>query len=743
MRELSNLLASAAAAILANCGAAYAQEAVPAVDQTAGPDTAEIGEIIVTAQKREERLQDVPAAVSAIGGDALQERNITNLIDIQTLVPNLNIQQRESSGAVTIRGIGFDVLNPGAEGSVAVHTDGVVAARPAAALVGLYDLSRVEIARGPQGTLYGRNATGGALNIITRKPTRTPEGYVNLTVGNYDAISIEGAIGGPLTSNLAARVAFRTEDRDGFGTNLFDGSDIEDLNTRAFRAQLAFDPTDTLSFVLSYDYFRERDNAFVQHYGGPVTGVCSIRCGINNGGQVSPDERDVNQNTPSSNRRKYQTLALTGTLDLSDDVRLTSITGYRDGMNFWRGDLDATSANLSDVDRIEDTEQFSEELQLSGDIGALEWLIGGFYFHERNDASGTANFVTPPVPIGRFFTTGVITTDAYAGFGQATYNITDALRATVGARYSHERKRITDEVLSVVNAPSASRAEASVSYNAFTPKLGLEYHFDDDRMIFINAQKGFKSGSFAVGAVSPAFDPEEVWSYEGGIKAQWFNRRLTTNLNVFHYDYSNLQVGLVRGTILTIDNAGSADVDGVELELRGAITDRFSIDATGSWLNARFADFCIVDPARPIFVPNAANPTCIPATPPLPGQVPRQLAGNSIAQSPEWSGNFGAEYALPLANGELTLRGEVYLSSKVYFSAFNLETNSQDAYALGNLFATWRSDNDAWNVTGFVRNVGDKQVRAGSFVTTGLVGSIVATTLLPPRTYGVTVGRKF
>lgn len=709
------------------CWMAVALAALPTtalLAQEAGESEA-LEEIIVTAQKREQNLQDVPAAVSALSGVELTDRNINGLLDMQRLVPSLNIHQRESSGAIAIRGIGFDALNPGAEGSVAVHSDGVFAGRPTSVLASFYDIERVEVARGPQGTLYGRNATAGALNVITRKPTDEFEGYVNVTAGNYNAVSAEGAVSGPLVNErLAARVAFRREVRDGYGTNRFNGADIDDLDALGARAHLSFTPTSSLSMLLTLDYFEQDDNAFAIHYGGPVAGTCSIRCGISQGGRVPADIRDVDQNSPTVNRRKYKTAALNAAWDISDAIKLTSISGYREGQSSWFGDLDATSAAISDIDRIEDTTQISQELQLAGDAGRLGWLFGAFYFQEDSSHTGEADFIRPPSPIGNFFTAGDIDTEAYAPFGELTYGITDRLNITAGARYSYERRIIRDEVLSVVNAPSGTRAAASSDFSSFTPKLGLDYHFDDQRMIYVSAQEGFKSGAFAVGALSPAFAPEEVTAYEAGLRARWFDRALTTNLTGFYYDYSDLHVGLVMGTILNIVNASDAEIKGVELEVAANLSDRLSIDLSGTWLDSEFGNYLLVDPARAAL-------------------GPQQLEGRRLSQSPEWTGNLGVEYQLPVLRGDLTLRGEVFASSQVYFSVFNLETNKQPGYALGNVFATWRSGDRAWSATAFVRNVADRTVKAGSFVSTALVGGIADVTLEPPRVYGITLNRNF
>jgi iron complex outermembrane receptor protein len=732
------LLALTAQPALGQTAPAAAAAAAPAPPSPSEPAQ---DDIVVTAQKRSERLQDVPLAVTAIGGDTLATRGSGDLASVQALVPNVNISQRQSSGVVTVRGIGFDIITAGADSSVAVHIDGVYVSRPAAALAGLYDIERIEVARGPQGTLYGRNATGGAINIISRRPTEEPSGYVNASFGNYSALTVEGALSGAIVpGKIRARIAFKSDDHSGYGTNLLTGKDIDDLNSRAARASIEFLPTDNFTLLVVGDYFREKDSAFATHYAGPIIPGCVAACGVSNGGLVAPDIRDVNQDAATTNEREFYGVNASASLDLGA-AQLTSITGYRKGTNDYQGDLDGTSAFGASYTRNEDQRQFSQELQLGGKTGGLTWLLGGYYFNEHNFARGTALFNPATTAGGRstFFQGGTLITDAYAVFGQASYELVPGLSLTLGGRYSHEKKRIEGERLLFVPVTNSTRAAAGlpdeVSFSSFTPKFGLEYKIDRDKLVYASVQKGFKSGSFAVGAITPAFRPETIWSYEIGFKGTWLGGALTTNLAAFHYDYSDLQQGVVSGPVVVVGNAANAKVDGVELELRARLGGGFSIDAAGGWLHARFSDYCTNDPARPAFNTLPADPGCTTG--------PRQLAGNLLSQAPRWSGNLGIEYATSAFGGELKARAEASGSSRVYFSAYNLENNSQAPYALFNAYLNWTSRDDHWTGGLFMRNIADRTVKGGSFVSTALVGSIINAALLPPRTYGLRVGYKF
>lgn len=686
-----------------------------------------IADIVVTAQKRAENLQSVPLAVSAFSGNALQNRAVSSLVDIQTLVPSVNIQPQFAAGVVTIRGIGFAVINAGAESSVALHVDGVYMSRPAAALAGLYDVQRIEVARGPQGTLYGRNSTGGAINIVTNKPTSDWSGEARLTLGNYNEQALELAIGGPIIPDkLSFRVSGKIERRDGYDLNLFNGKHVEDLDTNAARAQLLLTPDERFSLLISADIFKENDSAFVFHYAGPANGtVCNASCGVNRGGTVPDDIRDVDQNTPPVNRRNYKGLMATAKEKLSDAITLSSITGYRRTNSYFNADLDATSVYLTDVGRLERAKQFSEEAQVSLETRKFTGILGGYYFYENVLGQGTSVFNKALLPFSYFCQCGTLRTHAAAGFGQLTFHATDALSFTVGGRYSHETKQVLDEVLIFRPNPDTRRPASSpskLSFNSFTPKFAAEYKFGAGKMIYANIQRGFKSGGFALGSVTPGFQPETVWSYEAGIKATWFDGMLRTNLAGFHYDYSNLQVGFVQGLTPVIQNAASARIDGAEFEIAFTPVKPLRLEAIGSYLDTRFVKYSTADNSRPQL--GILN-----------------LAGNQLSQAPKFSGTFAATYTVPVADGALDLRGEAFVSSRVYFSPFNTDVNSQARYHLFNAFATWKRGK--LSIGAYARNLTNKTYLVGASVASPLVGTTLNVTLGAPRTFGGTVGYSF
>lgn len=744
MRSLSRILRLSTGALCLSLPViVHAQQpAVTQGDRTAGGNDArdELSEIVVTAQRRSERLQDIPMAVTALGEAAFQRAPVTNLSDIQTSIPNVNISLRNGSGVVAIRGIGYDIVTAGADGSVAIHNDGVYQSRPAAALSSLYDVERIEVARGPQGTLYGRNATGGAINVISRKPTDTPEGYLDLSYGNYNAVTVEGAVSAPIVEDkLRARVAAKIEERDGWGTNLFNGKDVDDVKSRAIRGMLDFQPGDAVSFLLTGEYFRRDDSANALHFVGCVAPVCNANAAINRGYWVPANPRDVNQDAQAGYRPEQYGLSLTSNIELPF-ADLSAISGYRNGKSYFFGEFDGTAQPGSFATREENYHTFSQEVQLGRSFDAVDWIVGAFYFDEKNYARTNGQFPPFLAPaLSRIFQGGTLFTKAYAAFGELSYHITPDLTVTAGGRYSRERKRVEDEFIftngpaNAVGRPATPTAAVpcvvcrglpdTSRFSAFTPKFGAQYKISSRQMVYVNVQKGFKSGGFAVGAVTPAFKPETIWSYEAGLKADWFDRALTTNIAIYHYDYEDLQVGQIVGTATEIRNAASAKIDGVEAEIRLAVSDHVTLDGFGAYNHARFTSYTAPNPAI-----NAA--------------LPLDLSGNLLSNAPKWTGKIGAEYNIDAPGGSLTWRGEMFTSSRVYFSPFNNLTNSQKPYTLLNASLRFDADDD-WYASLYANNIGNRLVKSGSIVSSGAVGAFVAAQYLPPRMYGLKIGKQF
>ena len=721
--------------------------------QQAAAESGQIGDIIVTAQKRSESLQRVPLAVTAVTSDQLARSEIRDLIGVATVVPNLSLGQQLGVARVYLRGIGLENVASGAEGSIAFHLDNVFISRPVAALASFYDVGQIEVLRGPQGTLYGRNATGGSINITTRDPTQTLTGYANLTVGNYGRVDTDGAISGPLVRDrLAVRVAFQTQDRDGFGRNITTGNRIDDLKTRAVRVSLLFTPNDRITMLTKADYYRQEDNSGGYHFlgtgGFSAPGVPVPLTGLAAGGRLARNVRDIATETDPTNDIEFWGVSNKLSFDLSDEISLTSITGYRWLRYTTTTDLDPTSASLAPILQFERDTQFSQELQLAGDFDRFKWLLGFFYFDEDNDGLQRVPLSTfiigAPAPgalTQGFYGGGFIKTKALAGFGQASYEIFDGFSLTLGARYSSEKKTNHDEFAfdfanpyDPVNPPVRTVADRSRRFNSFTPKIGLDYQVTPDVLIYGSWSKGFKAGTYNLGVLQPPVSPEKISAFEAGIKSSLFDRRLTANVAGFYYDYKDLQVSKLNGQTIQLENAANAEIYGLEVELQARLGPRVQVNANGSWLHARFTDYISADPARP-FGGGIVDPVS--------GAPAFDLAGNSLSQSPDFTFFVGAQYELPTAVGGFTLRGEVSWRDRIYYTPFNVKYVGQGPNAKANVFLNWTAPDERLNGSIFMKNVFNRTTFGPSYISTGLVGFPINGYLEDPRTYGLRIGYKF
>lgn len=715
--------------------------AVPVLAQTgapAGADASEptaFDEIIVTAQRRETSIQDTPLAINALGGDEMASRQITDLESLSAALPNVNFGRNVGFARIAIRGVGLDTTTTGQEGRVAYHLDGVYISRPSATGGTFFDIDRVEVVRGPQGTLYGRNATAGAINVITNNPSENLEGYIRTTVGNYNLIMSEGAIGGPIAGPVSARVAGQIVKRDGFSKNLFLGNDHDDQDTWSLRGKIRFEPSDDFDLVISGDYHSEDDRNYTYHYLGPgKAGVVPL--GQRLGGSTAADPRDNYADSPTTNRRTFRGLSAVANWRLPW-ATLTSISGYRDSRVRWSSDQDNTEVAVTVFNMVERSKQYSQELRLAGDFGRGNWLVGGYYFKENifgyNDFTPMTRAVTGgPNTLARgLYYGGDIEAESYAVFGQVDFEITDALILQLGARYSDESKRVDEFTtrLDLATAPTAdpvirATQKASVSADSFSPRVGLQYKLSRDAMVYASYSKGFKSGGFNLGAINPAYAPEELTSYEIGLKADWLDGRLRTNLSAFDYSYDNLQVQKLVGATVQVVNAASAKIRGIEAELKAIPVEHLELGIDMSFFDSKYRNFSTADPARAEL-----------------GVI--DLSGNRLSQAPDYTISASAQYTVPTAVGDFRFRIESRWVDRVYFSPFNVEETSQDANSKINLFLNYKHRDGRWTASAFVRNLTDKTTVASSQVSASLFGFPVLGAFDPPRTYGFELGHAF
>jgi iron complex outermembrane receptor protein len=722
--------------------------AQPTWAQTQTTETSGLEDIIITAERREASIQDTALSITAVTGDTLTQAGVTSTESLANVTPGLLVQ-RSVIGKISIRGVGNENYTISGDPGVAVHSDSVYVARAAAGLFDLFDINRVEVLRGPQGTLYGRNATGGVINVIPNTPTEEFGGRLSAEYGNYDKIRVEGMLNGGLAPGLSARVAVLGAWRDGYTTNVFPGAkarglgDLDNQDLMAVRGQLAY-AGEGFRARLAVEYINDNSNLPPYKYlnvpTAPVVAGQNYRIG-----QLRVVEQGFELAVPGATRGvgtdadlfKTNQLGIGLHLDFDiGDLTLKSITGFRSTQFKWFNDGDGAPIFHVNYIQQDDNKQYSQELQLASQSDRIDWIVGVFGFRETGDT-----YIALPFTFGAnlpFYIDirGDAKTRALAAFGEATFKATEQLKLTVGARYNNERRSIAGTYIINFGALTPVPLAGKETFNSFTPRFVVSYEPSDDLTVYGSVTRGFKSGGFNLLAIQPSFDPEKVWSFEAGFKSQFLDNRLRFNANIFYMDYKDMQVGQIINLSSVITNAASSRLYGLEAELAAKPNDVFEFGGTLAYLNAKFKDFCTGDPTRPTAPVsagcNAANPI--------------QLKGNRLARSPEWAltGYFvlGDDFD---GIGNVSLRGDIRYQSQMFFTQFNRTAAAQPpgveqkSYAIANMRLTWTSESERFSVAGYVNNLFDKDyftevLESGAFNPQLVSQGYVA----PPRTYGLT-----
>jgi iron complex outermembrane recepter protein len=557
---------------------------------------AALEEVVVTAQKREESLQNTPISLVALDTAALEKQGISNLGELPRSVPNLQITPAPSNAAslrIYIRGVGNFDDQLTQDPSVAVYTDGVYMARSQGLASEVADLERIEVLRGPQGSLYGRNATGGAINFITKAPQLGAFGFSqSLTFGSYDEVRSRTMINAPLTDTVALRLSYAQAKKDGFVTNEGSGEDtFGGKDRRAARIDLRWQPNEQWDLRYSYDQSDIEDSAM---YFSPAKRTDS-------GDRPSRSTPNVRDFKPSDITTKGH--QLTASWKISDALTLKSISAYRDLDNYDYQDYlsyfptAVTGFTIAIVQDDLQQKQWSQELQALGTLFGeqLQYIVGAYYFHETGDG-----LISTRSPVSAFREQRDFSIDNTAGaiFGQATYT-PDALKRlhlTLGLRESKDKREA--DLAITTNVPGGSGAgTGDDEFSNFTPSFTAAYDVTDAANVYVKVAKGYKSGGFNVRPATIAdfasgFGPEKLTSYEIGAKTQWWDDRLRFNAAVFRSKYDDIQINtqsdVSRPTVSNIINAGKATIDGVELELTALLTDQLSVNVNYGYLDAHY-----------------------------------------------------------------------------------------------------------------------------------------------------------
>jgi len=693
-------------------------------------------EIVVTAQKRTERLLDVPIAVSAIDQAAIEKGQMRTTQDIQNMVPSLVFTSLASSATPYLRGVGSDIAQPNAEAGVATHLDGVFVSLAAVGVQDLLAVERIEVLSGPQGTLYGRNAVGGAINVITRTPMQELEAGATITVGNYSRQEFTGYVSGGLGENFAAGIYAATSARDTYYDRVQPQrlNEPRDEESDAVRIKFAWTPGDNISVVGSVEHM-EREN----FEGG------AYRNEQHNSIMLAPpfdQPAIIDEYTVVSDRPQFSKARQTGATlraDISfDAATLVSISGYRDTDFHLSSDLDGSQADFLGIEAWQKSEQFSQEIQLlSPEDAPFRWIVGAYAFEERTgflpvDTAGAILLgAVPPLPIYHNLATSPIDTSAWALFVQATFPLTEAMNLTVGGRHSEDKKELngasdtfTDvdgNLIFAVPYPDGSK-----TWRAFTPKITLDYQFADT-MLYATYSKGFKSGAYNVSTPSPDLrgpvDPEKLTSYEVGSKSEFAAGRVRFETALYFYDFKNIQLQIFDPAISNstiLQNAAEAELYGLDLSLSMQVTEDLALRINGAWERGEYKryDRAVVFVETPMG--NISTST--------------DLTGKDMSRIPEWVFSASLDHRLPLQNG-----GSIDTAVSWYYNdGYNFDPAgqlAQDSYHNVNLSMGYTFPGEQVSLIAFANNLTDSHHYNSRFYgPTAILAQDAA-----PRMYGLTL----
>ncbi|WP_336968036.1 TonB-dependent receptor [Brevundimonas aurantiaca] len=740
------LLAGAAWCVLA--GATVAQDAEATAQAANAQDAATVDDIVVTARRRAESLQDVPVAVTAVTGEQLEARGALDITELARSTPSLTLNAARGSNSTLIsfiRGVGQQDPLWGFDPGVGLYIDDVYVARPQAAVLDIFDVERVEVLRGPQGTLYGRNTIGGAIKYVTsRINADEPEGRLRASYGSYNQRDVIASAQLPFSDEFKVSAALARYLRDGYGKNLNTGNEHYNKDVTAFRASAEWSPTDSLFFRLAGDLVNDDSNA---------------RHGHREFAPSPADVYDTNAGAGDKNRVQTRGVSLTGEWEMSDMFTFKSITAYREGLTRGNIDFDNLPQPILDIPAAYDDDQFSQEFQVLVSAGRLNGVAGVYYMDANASGAfdtvvGLANLTT--------LTSGSVVTKSYAVFADFSYDVTDALSVSVGGRFTKDEKEgtvfrqrylgirspyfgNTTAVPFLGEAPRTNYTRTR-EFEKFTPRIAVNYKFGPDLTAYASWGEGFKSGGFDMrgdAVLYPAtvngYAPETVETYEIGLKGSLLDRRLTFATAIFDSSYENQQITTqypAGATIASVvDNVGSSSIRGWEFEGRLRATDALTFNASLSYIDAKFDEFLAYIPTGPL------NTTC----PTVVGCFVDVSSQRDFQNTPEWTGSISANYNWVMENGSSI----AFIPSIAYRGAYQqFETPAplldQDAYWMYDASIVWTSSDDRLTFGVHGKNLGDERYRVGGYTFPGaLTGDSIIGFYGPPRTVTATLGLKF
>lgn len=679
--------------------AALASSLVPV---SALAETGTLEEITVTAQRRAQDLQEIPIAITAFSAEDLQFKQIERMDDIAKAMPNVVIEPTPSAtnGArVFIRGIGADESLFTADPAVAIYIDDVYVPRITGSLFALYDIERIEVLRGPQGTLYGRNATNGAVRYITRQPDGKPDFTAQATFGNFSRSDFRLSGGGAITDSLSFRAAAMMLQNDGTTTNLTTGRKVNDNDFRAARIVLRNEFSDVTDLSLAFDYLADRSTPWF-----PV-GLGRDFPANNTDGDLFTFNSVL---TPQDglNKMDQYGASLTWRTRIGGN-NLTAVAAYRSFDWDFVSDFDGTDAVRLHLTQFQEQDNQSVEVRLDGEAGRAAWVAGLYGFWESNDQPTRTDV----------FSTGATNdlkqdTEAYAAYADATFSLTDRMRLTTGLRYSYEKKDFS-VVSTLANGNPNYVFADSDSWSTPTYRAVLDFDVSDAAMVYLSYATGFKSGAFNGRGANPAaltpVDEENVETLEGGLKSTWLDGRIRFNATYFFSRYEDLQVNaLSQSGVFTLVNAAEAEFQGLELEFTAAPMRGLLLNATLGTLDAKYTKAAPGSGFNTSLEPKSA---------------------------PELTWNVGAQYTHAVGSGSMSYTGNVAFTDEYFQNVGNSPTIKTGDHTLANARIGYRSADERWELAVWGRNLTDEEYIAGGIYVAAL--AVETGFINMPRTYGI------
>jgi|TARA_R110002049_G_scaffold12487_6_gene55863 iron complex outermembrane receptor protein len=762
----------------------------------ASPSGGGFGEIIVTANKRSENLQKVPISMSAYSGEQLERLGVTDTTQITQQIPGLQVNTWSPSFTIfNLRGISQNNFTDNLEAPVAVYMDNAYVGSLNAVSGQLFDTERVEVLRGPQGTLFGRNATGGLIHYLSRDASESYfNGYVEASYGRYNDRSLEGAVGGSFSDNMRFRAAGRVNKADGYiiskGTDV-DGDGIVDLqgsgqdlggkNGWSGRLTFQFDVTPDFLLNMWVKHSRDTDVAtggyVFENCDFQANGYCSVDdVGLSNGtsgvingitGLPASPYENFGERLGSLDR-KSTTVQADATWEVADGVTLTAITNHLDVTKDYQEDGDALPVQVLDFDTDVDFEQFSQELRLAGDTDAFKWQVGAYYLNMTYDGSAITvgapvigqavdlnGAVDSPVAIQEYF----LKSKNWSVFGQVDYNLTDELSLTLGGRYSVDDKSI--DYQAILRDPAigpdvelgssaafdlANPGVNTIDYKDWAARVGLNYQMNSDTLLFVSWNRGIKGGNWSLGTSVQANDfkhrPETLNSFEGGIKTALLNRTLKVNATVFHYIYDDYQAFSLAGGTPQVSNSDARST-GAELELFWSPSNSFDAIIGATWQTSEVKN--VVGPGDqfgPEFFPGAPDAQfCSNGGGFFFCDYPVDTIPTAeLPNAPNFSLNYLFRYNMDVGAGNLAAQVDGAWYDDQFLEVTNGLSSLQKSYNVTNASLTYSHEPTGISLEGWVRNMFGKEYRAYA-LNLGILGT--TSVYAQPTTYGATARVKF